>query len=81
VLAGSSGILSNHDASKVALFVGRMHSRPRLLRMKPLQDFDFAQDLKVSAGHAAANPSGTVSAAVSTMAEQCDQNDDGDRHT
>jgi hypothetical protein len=49
--------------------------------MKTLQNFDFAQDLKVSAGHAAANPSGTVSAAVSAMTEKCDQNDDGDRHT
>ena len=28
-----------------------------------------------------ANPSGAVSAAVSTMADKCDQNDDGDRHT
>jgi hypothetical protein len=49
--------------------------------MKTLQDFDFAQYLKVSAGQAAENPSGTVSAAVSTMADKCDQNDDGNRHT
>jgi hypothetical protein len=42
---------------------------------------DFAQYLEVSAGQAAANPSGTVSAMVSTMAEKCDHNDDGDRDT
>jgi septal ring factor EnvC (AmiA/AmiB activator) len=45
-----------------------------------LKDFDFAQYLKVSAGRAIENLSGTVSAAVSTMAEKRDQNDDGDRH-
>ena len=33
------------------------------------------------AGQAPANPSGTVSAAILTMADKCDQNDDGDRHT
>jgi hypothetical protein len=49
--------------------------------MKTLQNFDFAQDLKVSAGHAAANPSGPISAAISAMTEKCDQNNDGDRHT
>ena len=32
----------------------------RLSRTKTVQDFDLAQYLKVSAGHAAANPSGTI---------------------